>query len=337
MNAPSMVVDFIDSVTSPRRIVGRSRALRHVLQQLDAVASTEATVLLTGESGTGKELLAREVHRLSPRSLRPFVKVNCSAIPREIFESEFFGHTRGAFTGAVRERPGRFQIADGGTIFLDEIGDLPLELQPKLLRVLQEGEYERVGEDGTRTVDVRVIAATNHDLAEEVRAHRFRQDLFYRLNIFPLELPPLRVRKDDIPQLAAYTIAGLSKKHRVPAPPLTTEDIAWLQRYDWPGNIRELQNVIERAVILSKGVRLCLDLVLPRVSGAASEPIPLSDHWHDDVVLTDRECRERERTNVMRALERSEGRIYGRGGAAELLGIKPSTLASRMRKLGIDR
>ena len=173
------------------------------MQQVDAVASTDATVLITGESGTGKELLAKEVHRRGRRSKRPFVKVNCSAIPREIFESEFFGHARGAFTGAVRERPGRFQIADGGTIFLDEIGDLPVELQPKLLRVLQEGEYERVGEDRTRKVDVRVIAATNHDLADEVRARRFRQDLFYRLNVFPLELPPLRARKDDIPQLAS--------------------------------------------------------------------------------------------------------------------------------------
>ena len=232
MHAASMVVDFIetprhasaalfrqvgekrtsltgeaDSVISSGRIVGASRALRQVMQQVDVVASTDATVLITGESGTGKELLAKEVHRRGTRSQRPFVKVNCSAIPREIFESEFFGHARGAFTGAVRERPGRFQIADGGTIFLDEIGDLPVELQPKLLRVLQEGEYERVGEDGTRKVDVRVIAATNHNLADDVRARRFRQDLFYRLNVFPLELPPLRARQDDIPQLATHTIA----------------------------------------------------------------------------------------------------------------------------------
>jgi len=320
-------------------IVGGSRALRQVMQQVDAVASTDATVLITGESGTGKELLAKEVHRRSPRSRRPFVKVNCSAIPREIFESEFFGHARGAFTGAVRERPGRFQIADGGTIFLDEIGDLPIGLQPKLLRVLQEGEYERVGEDGTRKIDVRVIAATNHNLADQVRARRFRLDLFYRLNVFPLELPPLRARKDDIPQLATHTIARISKNYRMPAPPLTHEDIEWLQRYDWPGNIRELQNVIERAVILSKGLRLRLDVALSSTAGATGEPISPSVSGRDDVVLTDRECRDRERANVMRALERSEGRIYGRDGAAELLGINPTTLASRLRalKIGVSK
>ena len=351
MHAASVVVDFIDtqhrpvhlareidSATLSGRIVGDSRALRQVLQQVDAVAATDATVLITGESGTGKELLAKEVHRRSPRSSRPFVKVNCSAVPRELFESEFFGHARGAFTGAIRERAGRFQLADGGTIFLDEIGDLPLEMQPKLLRVLQEGEYERVGEDGTRRVDIRVIAATNHDLAGEVCARRFRQDLFYRLNIFPLELPPLRARKDDISQLAAYTIARISKKHRVPAPPLTREDLERLRRHDWPGNIRELQNAIERAVILSKGVRLRLDLALPDVAVPPGTPMSTStsDSSSDNVVLTDRECRERERANVMRALERSRGRIYGHEGAAELLGINPTTLASRLRALKID-
>src|SRR5215471_8666494 len=251
-----------DSLLQSGGIVGSSRALREVMQQVDAVASTDATVLITGESGTGKELLAKELHGRSPRSSRPFVKVNCSAIPREIFESEFFGHVRGAFTGAVHERAGRFQAADGGTIFLDEVGDLPLEMQPKLLRVLQEGEYERVGEDRTRKVDVRVIAATNQNLADEVRARRFRQDLFYRLNVFPLELPPLRARKDDIPQLASYTIASVSKRHRMPALHLTPEDVDRLHRHDWPGNIRELQNVIERAVILSGGVRLRFDLAL---------------------------------------------------------------------------
>ena len=340
MQAASSVVDFIaredDSAGAPGRIVGGSRALRQVMQQVDAVASTDATVLITGESGTGKELLARELHRRSPRSRRPFVKVNCSAVPRELFESEFFGHTRGAFTGAVREREGRFQAADAGTIFLDEIGDLPIEMQPKLLRVLQEGEYERVGEDATRKIDVRVIAATNHDLADEVRERRFRQDLFYRLNVFPLELPPLRVRSDDIPQLATHTIARMSKKHRIQTPPLTAEDIDRLTRYDWPGNVRELQNVIERAVILSKGVRLRLDVALPRTAGATGGSISPSDHRREDDVLTDRECRERERANVMKALGRTDGRVYGRGGAAELLGINPATLASRLRALKID-
>jgi len=308
------------------RIVGRSRALRHVLQQVEDVASTGATVLITGESGTGKELLAREIHERGQRSQRPFVRVNCSAIPREMFESEFFGHVRGAFTGAMRDRPGRFQIANGGTIFLDEIGELPADLQPKLLRVLQEGEYERVGEDVTRKVDVRVIAATNKNLIEEVRANRFRQDLFYRLNVFPLELPSLRARTDDIPLLASHFIAEVSKKLGMHLPIMTQADAALLQQYSWPGNIRELHNVIERAVILSKGVRLRLDIALADLVGTAASRSDVPG-----VILTDREFRDSERANLMKALERADGRIYGKGGAAELLGINPTTLASRLR------
>jgi len=320
----------VNSVLRFGRIVGRSRSLRHVLQQVDDVAASDATVLITGESGTGKELLAREIHERSRRSQRPFVRVNCSAIPREMFESEFFGHVRGAFTGAMRDRPGRFQIADGGAIFLDEIGDLPLELQPKLLRVLQEREYERVGEDVTRKVDVRVIAATNQNLAEEVRARRFREDLFYRLNVFPLALPPLRARSDDIPLLATHAIAELSKKLRIEAPTLMQADVARLQQYDWPGNIRELENVIQRALILSKGGRLRLDIALADLpaTAASSPDMP-------EAILTDRECRARERANLMRALQRADGRIYGAGGAAEMLGINPTTLASRLRALKI--
>ncbi len=313
-------------------IVGRSRALHRVLSQVDDVAAADSTVLILGESGTGKELLAKEIHERSRRAHKPFVRVNCSALPREMFESEFFGHVRGAFTGAVRDRPGRFQIANGGTIFLDEIGDLPLELQPKLLRVLQEGEYERVGEDVTRKVDVRVIAATHQNLADEVRARRFREDLFYRLNVVPLSLPPLRARTDDVPLLATHAIAEVSKRLRIAAPPLTNHDVARLQQYDWPGNIRELQNVIERAVILSKGGRLRLDIALadlPVAGGSTPDPAA------PDVVLTDRECRARERANVERALQRADGRIYGAGGAAELLGLNPTTLASRLRALKI--
>jgi transcriptional regulator with GAF, ATPase, and Fis domain len=323
----------VDSALRFGRIVGRSRPLRHVLRQVDDVAASDATVLITGESGTGKELLAREIHERSRRSQRPFVRVNCSAIPREMFESEFFGHVRGAFTGAVRDRPGRFQIANGGTIFLDEIGDLPFELQPKLLRVLQEGEYERVGEDVTRTVDVRVIAATNQNLAEEVRARRFREDLFYRLNVFPLALPPLRARLDDIPLLAAHAIAEVSKKLRMPAPPLTEQDAARLRNYEWPGNIRELENVIQRAVILSKGTRLRLDIALADLSATAMS-IAAADTA--DAILTDRECRERERANLLKALQRADGRIYGQGGAADLLAMNPTTLASRLRALKIS-
>jgi transcriptional regulator with GAF, ATPase, and Fis domain len=322
----------VDSALSFGRIVGRSRSLRHVLRQVDDVAASDATVLITGESGTGKELLAREIHERSRRSQQPFVRVNCSAIPREMFESEFFGHVRGAFTGAMRDRPGRFQIAHGGTIFLDEIGDLPIELQPKLLRVLQEGEFERVGEDVTRKVDVRVIAATNQNLAEQVRARQFREDLFYRLNVLPLTLPPLRARPDDIPLLAAHAIEDVSKRLRIQAPSLTQADVARLRQYDWPGNVRELENVLQRAVILSKGVRLRLDIALADLP-ASSVVTSASDT--PDEILTDRECRERERVNLMKALKRAEGRIYGQGGAAALLGLNPTTLASRLRALKI--
>jgi transcriptional regulator with GAF, ATPase, and Fis domain len=320
----------VDAVLAFGRIVGRSQALRRVLAQVEDVAATDSTVLILGESGTGKELLAKEIHERSRRAHRPFIRVNCGAIPREMFETEFFGHVRGAFTGAMRDRPGRFQIANGGTIFLDEIGDLPLELQPKLLRVLQEGEYERVGEDATRKIDVRVIAATNQDLAEEVRARRFREDLFYRLNVFPLALPPLRARRDDIPLLATHAIADVAKRMRIPAPTLTQADAARLQQYDWPGNIRELKNVIERAVILSKGVRLRLDIALADRPGA-----PASTGDLPEVILTDRDCRARERANLLKALQRADGRIYGQGGAAELLAMNPTTLASRLRALKI--
>ena len=220
----------VDAALAFGSIVGRSRTLHRVLTQVEDVAATDSTVLIVGESGTGKELLAKEIHERSPRAHKAFVRVNCSAIPREMFESEFFGHVRGAFTGAMRDRAGRFQIANGGTIFLDEIGDLPLELQPKLLRVLQEGEDERVGEDVTRKVDVRVIAATNHNLIEEVHARRFREDLFYRLNVFPLALPPLRARTDDIPLLATHAIAEVSTRLRIQAPTLTQADAARLQQ-----------------------------------------------------------------------------------------------------------
>jgi transcriptional regulator with GAF, ATPase, and Fis domain len=320
----------VDAALAFGSMVGRSRALRRVLTQVGDVAATDSTVLILGESGTGKELLAKEIHERSLRADKPFVRVNCSAIPREVFESEFFGHVRGAFTGAMRDRPGRFQTANGGSIFLDEIGDLPLELQPKLLRVLQEGEYERVGDDVTRKVDVRVIAATNQNLAEEVRARRFREDLFYRLNVFPLELPPLRARADDIPLLAIHTIAEVSKRLRLQAPTVTQDDITRLQQYEWPGNVRELKNVIERAVILSKGVRLRLDIALADVPATATSAADIPE-----VILTDRECRARERANLIKALQRADGRIYGEGGAAELLAINPTTLASRLRALKI--
>jgi transcriptional regulator with GAF, ATPase, and Fis domain len=271
------------------------------------VAPTDATVLILGESGSGKELFAREVHQRSRRAERPLITVNCSAIPHEVFESEFFGHVRGAFTGAVRDRPGRFQLAHGGTIFLDEVGDIPLDLQPKLLRVLQEGQYERVGEDVTRHVSVRVIAATNRDLSVDVKAGRFREDLYYRLTVFPLQIPPLRDRRDDIPRLAAHLVTLAAKKLGLPAPRISEQQCEQLQRYDWPGNVRELQNLIERAVILSKDGTLYLDPAWlpqratgrPRTSVTAAGP----------EIVSDEEWRRRERENLETALKQAGGRI----------------------------
>jgi transcriptional regulator with GAF, ATPase, and Fis domain len=275
------------------------------------------------------------VHRRSGRSARPLIKVNCAAVPRELYESEFFGHARGAFTGALRNRAGRFELADGGTLFLDEVGEIPPELQAKLLRVLQEGELERVGEERTRKVDVRLIAATNRDLRAEAEAGRFRQDLYFRLSVFPIELPPLRRRVEDIPVLAEHFLALAARKLGRPKPRLTLADAQRLQRYGWPGNVRELQHVIERAVILSEGDRPVIELPAdPAAASPQSRPSPLRDHG--DRVLTDAEVRRLEADNIRAALSRTAGKVSGPGGAAELLGIRPTTLASRIKALGLS-
>jgi transcriptional regulator with GAF, ATPase, and Fis domain len=322
-----------DTALAFGRVVGNSTALRRLLPQVELVAPTDATVLILGESGSGKELFAREIHQRSRRAQRPLITVNCSAIPHEVFESEFFGHIRGAFTGAVRDRPGRFQLAHTGTIFLDEVGDIPLDLQPKLLRVLQEGQYERVGEDETRRVDVRVIAATNRDLLLDVKAGRFREDLYYRLTVFPLHIPPLRERRDDIPRLATHLVALAAKRLGTPPPRISEQQCERLQGYDWPGNVRELQNLLERAVILSRDGRLYLDPAwLPARSVDSRQP---SQSATASEVVSDTEWRQRERQNLEAALKRAGGRIYGPNGAAELLGVKPTTLQSRLRALGI--
>ena len=247
-------------------IVGQSPALRSITQQIELVAPTDASVLILGESGTGKELVAQEIHRRSQRHERAMVRVNCASVPREIYESEFFGHAKGAFTGAVRDRAGRFELANGGTLLLDEVGEIPLELQSKLLRVLQEGTYERIGEEKTRAVDVRLIAATNRDLKAEVEAGRFRQDLFYRLNVFPIEVPPLRKRKEDIPLLAELFLQQASRRFNRECKGLSQGNIMALQAYDWPGNVRELLNVIERAVITSRAGAIRFDLPRPQSS-----------------------------------------------------------------------
>jgi transcriptional regulator with GAF, ATPase, and Fis domain len=320
-----------EAMPSAGRLIGQSAALRQVVQQIELVAPTGANVLILGESGTGKELVAREIHERSPRRHRALIRVNCASVPHELFESEFFGHVKGAFTGALRDRPGRFQAADGGTLFLDEVGEIPPDLQGKLLRVLQEGQFERVGDDAPRTVDVRIIAATNRDLASEARADRFRQDLYYRLSVFPIHVPPLRDRPEDVALLAAHFVALAARRLDRPPPRLSADDVERLSTYAWPGNIRELQNVIERATILSRGGPLRIAETLgpgsPRVAaaGAPSE------------VLSDTTMRDRARMNVERALRECGGRIYGPRGAAARLGLKPTTLASRIKAWGLRK
>ena len=315
-------------------ILGRSAGVHRVLEQTEMVAPTDATVLILGETGVGKELVARAIHERSLRRDRALVKINCTAIPQELFESEFFGHIKGAFSGALRDRIGRFQLADGGTLFLDEIGELPLAMQPKLLRVLQEGEFEPVGADTTRRVDVRIVAASNRDLKSLVRAGRFREDLYYRLSVFPIEVPPLRERKDDIPVLAKHFLEMASKRFSRSGLHLTASQMRQLQNYDWPGNVRELQNVIERAVITSHLGSLRLDI--PSAESRSAAPATTrSKSREESEVIPDKEMTRRMRDNMIAALKRSGGRIYGPGGAAELLGIRPSTLSTRIKKLGL--
>ena len=309
--------------------------MKNLLEQIGLVAGTDASVLILGESGTGKELVAREIHKRSRRSHGPMIKVNCASIPKELYESEFFGHAKGAFTGATRNRSGRFELADGGTLFLDEVGEISLELQSKLLRVLQEGQFERLGEERTRTVDVRIVAATNRDLKREVEAGRFREDLYYRLNVFPIDIAPLRDRKEDIPMLAArFLEMACRRMNRTPST-LSEETERRLQRYDWPGNVRELQNTIERALILSRSGSLVVTLPVTRdsESPATSTTTPPPA----DEIRTYAEMKDFERAVVLAALDRANGKVNGVGGAAELLGVKPSTLFSRMKAMSIER
>ncbi len=313
-------------------IVGVSPALQKIQRQIELVAGTDASVLIQGESGTGKELVAREIHQRSARADEPLITVNCASIPRELYESEFFGHVKGAFTGAVRDRGGRFEAADGGTILLDEVGEIPLDLQAKLLRVLQEGEYERIGDERTRRVDVRVVAATNRDLRQEVERGRFRSDLYYRLNVFPIDVPPLRERKEDIGVLAAHFLREAGVRVGAEESSLTAANVRALEAYHWPGNARELRNVIERAVITAGDGRLRFEPLL--TLQARPRPRPRADEAE---VFSDEEMLRFQRTNIERALEQTGGKVYGEAGAARLLGIKPTTLASRMKKLGISR
>ena len=306
-------------------IIGESTTLREALSQVQEVAATDSSVLLLGETGTGKELFARAIHDRSPRRNRPFVRVNCAALPATLIESELFGHERGAFTGAVSMRQGRFELADHGTVFLDEIGDLPMELQPKLLRVLQEGEFERLGSSQTRTVDVRVVAATHRDLDAAVGEGRFRADLYYRLSVFPIRLPPLRERIEDIPRLVWFFVHRKQRALHRQISKVPGAVMSALQRYAWPGNVRELENVIERAMIRSTADTL-------RVDGGFGSPRVQAAETHDGDALQDVE-----RRHILAVLRRCGWRINGAGNAADQLGLHPNTLRFRMKKLGVSR
>jgi PAS domain S-box-containing protein len=307
-------------------LVGPSAALDRIRNQIAMVAPTSAIVLICGESGTGKELVAQAVHDWSDRKAKPLVRVNCAAIPKELFESEFFGHARGAFTGAIKDRAGRFELAAGGTLFLDEVGEIPLDLQGKLLRVIQEGQFERVGEDRTRTVNVRLVSASNRDLVRESAAGRFRLDLYYRLSVFPIEIPPLRRRREDVVPLARHFLELAARRLGIPTPALTAAHMDELERYQWPGNVRELQNVIERAAILAAHGTFSLPLDR-RAAALIAMDEPAGLHGLKD----------REKDLFAAALRKARGKIYGRNGAAVLLGLKPTTLASKLLRLGLRR
>ncbi len=324
--------DELTSLQNYDRIVGSSAPLLRALLEVEHVAPAETGVLLLGETGTGKELFARAIHARSKRSGKPLVKLNCGAIPHALIESELFGHEKGAFTGATQRRHGRFALADGGTLFLDEIGELPLELQPKLLRVLQEGELEPVGSSRTMRVDVRIIAATNRDLAEMVKRGTFREDLFYRLNVFPIRIPPLRERDRDVDELSRVFLEKYARQLGRELAPLSEDVLERLRRYSWPGNVRELQNVIERGVIVSTSGVFDIERALPEPALQAPAPKPPATRVH-----TLAELLALERANIERALAQTKGKVAGKSGAAALLGTHPSTLSSRMRSLGIKR
>jgi DNA-binding NtrC family response regulator len=324
----STIQYLVDEIRADRHsIVGDSPALRRVLGEIAQVAPTDTTVLIQGETGTGKELVARAIHDASARRERPLVKLNCAALPRELVESELFGHEKGAFTGALQQRRGRFELADGGTLFLDEVGELPLEAQAKLLRVLQERELERVGGTRTLQVDVRVIAATNRDLQSQVAAGRFRSDLYYRLNVFPIVVPPLRERRNDIPRLVQHFAEKTARKLGRPFEGVAPAFIERASAYDWPGNIREVENVVERAMIMSRGPLLDgADVLSPGPVQRAAAPLP------GEITLE-----EMERAHIKRVLEGTRWQIEGERGAARILGLNPSTLRGRLRKLGIRK
>lgn len=327
------LLEEINADFNHHQIIGQSIKIKQMVNQIELVGPTNANVLINGESGTGKELIARAIHEVSERKARPLIRVNCAAIPAELFESEFFGHVKGAFSGAISDRLGRFELADGATIFLDEVGEIPLQLQGKLLRVLQEQQFERVGDSKTRHIDVRVIAATNKDLQAQVEQNKFREDLYFRLNVFPIQSPPLRERMDDLPLLVQHFIKKICTKINLSPPQVTMAQMQNLSQYHWPGNIRELENIIERQVILAKENKLSFNFLskeknTPKIAlNTENQPNLLSAQQHKAL----------EKSNIEKALKQSQGKIYGDKGAAELLGLKPTTLSSKMKKMGINR
>ena len=334
----SFLKEELEELQSFGGIIGQSDSIKNIIKKINLVAPTTAGVLIVGESGTGKELIAREIHKQSLQKKQAMIKVNCASIPNDLYESEFFGHAKGAFTGAIKTRAGRFQAAHNGTLFLDEVAEIPISLQSKLLRVLQEGEYERVGEERTRKVNVRIISATNRDLKKEIKSKRFREDLFYRLNVFPIEVPPLRSRIDDIPLLADHILNAITLRKNRPRLRLTKKNIKDLQGYHWPGNVRELQNILERAVILSESNRLFFDI--PGKNTKEREGVSKAVDTHmlkTEDILTEEQIRAMEQLNTRRALEKCNWQIYGQRGAAIMIGIKPTTLIARMKKMGLQK
>ena len=332
-NQAEYLAEEINELTSSYGIIAQDKSMVNVLSLIEKVAQTDATVLINGETGTGKELVARAIHQASKRNDRPLIRINCGAIPANLIESELFGHEKGAFTGATASRKGRFLLADKGTIFLDEIGEMPLDLQPKLLRIIQEGEFDPVGSSATVKVDVRIIAATHRDLLSASKEGKFREDLYYRLNVFPIVVPALRERGDDIHLIAQEIINQFSAKLNKKINPISEADKVMLSRYPWPGNVRELQNIIERAVIISQDGSINWDSLIPR----SLEDDPIEIEPQKEQIFTSKEMVQLEKENILRALRKTSWKISGKNGAAEILKMKPTTLTSKIKALNIVR
>jgi len=317
-------------------IIGQSPAFMNALEQIDSIAKRDVTVLIQGETGSGKELFAKEIHQRSLRSHRPIIKVNCGAIPNSLFESEFFGHKKGSFTGAVKDRIGRFQLADEGTLFLDEVGEIPLDLQVKLLRVLQEGQFEQVGDDVTKEINVRIVAATNRDLLEEVKKGNFREDLYYRLNVIPIQAPSLRERKEDIKLLAEYFLKQVCNQFKIQPLEITNQNIQQLENYDWPGNIRELQSIIQRAILIHTDGPLQFNFPQKKETDPPENKTKNNPQTKDNSAKKE-DVKNLDKATILSTLEKTNWKVFGPRGAGEILGVPPANLAYRIKKLGLKK